>query len=90
VVAEIGDTRWAAEESRSIDDGGWQVPKTIGITMEIEGFDDPIIAHVGFEGFDDPIIALEKLHVFEDPFFLKARLEGYEEKALEIKVNPVR
>ena len=66
------------------------MPKRIYVGMELEGSERPIGIYIEFEGFDDPIIALEKMKVFETPVFMKVRIQEAGGKTLEVRTQPTK
>jgi hypothetical protein len=63
--------------------------KELIAAMRVQGFEDPLTAHVTLEGFEDPLTALEELGVFTDAVKMAVDIKGVR-TGLQILVAPRR
>ena len=63
--------------------------KELVAAIHVQGFEDPLTAHVSFEGFEDPLTALEKMGVFRGSVKMEIEIKGVK-TALQGLVAPRR
>ena len=52
----------------------------VKISIQVEGYEDPFFLKVDVDRFDDPIIAFKKMGLFDKPLTMKVRIEKQEIK----------
>jgi hypothetical protein len=50
--------------------------KEVLVSIRVQGFEDPLTAHVTFDKFEDPLTALEEMGIFKESLKMAVDIKG--------------
>ncbi|MEJ2759784.1 MAG: hypothetical protein P8046_15000 [Anaerolineales bacterium] len=62
--------------------------KSLVVSFEVDGFEDPFWFTVTVDGFEDPILSLKQMGVCETRLSARVKIKGFENQPLRVQIEP--